>query len=122
MCAGGVAAIKPEMRKLVFKKVEQLKPGTSGHNLVIKVVTSTTMLQKGRPGTQQQKPRQTSIAECLIGDEMGRSSSPLARLDEGRLKSVDKWGCVEVTEPVEIVVKKDNNLSLVEYELVNIAE
>ncbi|KAI3988021.1 hypothetical protein MKX01_007559 [Papaver californicum] len=123
MCAGGVAAIKPEMRKLVFKKVEQLKPGTSGHNLVIKVVTSTTMLQKGRPGTQQQKPRQTSIAECLIGRLKCYSAERKDRHVQWFMTlAVDKWGCVEVTEPVEIVVKKDNNLSLVEYELVNIAE
>lgn len=36
--------------------------------------------------------------------------------------AVDKWGRVEVTEPAEFVVKEDNNLSLVEYELVNVAE
>jgi replication factor A1 len=34
--------------------------------------------------------------------------------------AVDKWGRVEVTEPAEFVVKEDNNLSLVEYELVNV--
>ncbi|KAI3859304.1 hypothetical protein MKW98_007685 [Papaver atlanticum] len=134
---------KPEMRKPVFKKVEQLKPGTSGHNLVVKVVTSTTVLQKGRPGTQQQKPRQTSIAECLIGDETGtilftarneqvdlmKADSTVilrnAKIDmfKGSMRlAVDKWGRVEVTEPAEFVVKEDNNLSLVEYELVNVAE
>ncbi|KAJ6301585.1 hypothetical protein OIU77_015817 [Salix suchowensis] len=36
--------------------------------------------------------------------------------------AADKWGRVEVTEPAEFAVKEDNNLSLVEYELVNIAE
>ena len=36
--------------------------------------------------------------------------------------AVDKWGRVEVTEPAEFVVKEDNNLSLVEYELVNVVE
>ena len=36
--------------------------------------------------------------------------------------AVDKWGRVEVTEPAEFAVKEDNNLSLVEYELVNVAE
>ena len=35
---------------------------------------------------------------------------------------VDKWGRIEVTEPAEIVVKEENNLSLVEYELVNVQE
>ncbi|KAG8376220.1 hypothetical protein BUALT_Bualt09G0040400 [Buddleja alternifolia] len=33
--------------------------------------------------------------------------------------AVDKWGRIEVTEPATFVVKEDNNLSLVEYELVN---
>jgi len=36
--------------------------------------------------------------------------------------AVDKWGRVEVTEPADFVVKEDNNLSLVEYELVNVVE
>lgn len=36
--------------------------------------------------------------------------------------AVDKWGRVEVTEPAEFVVKEENNLSLVEYELVNVEE
>lgn len=35
---------------------------------------------------------------------------------------VDKWGRVEVTEPASFTVKEDNNLSLVEYELVNVVE
>ena len=34
--------------------------------------------------------------------------------------AVDKWGRVEVTEPAKFEVKGDNNLSLVEYELVNV--
>ena len=36
--------------------------------------------------------------------------------------AVDKWGCVEVTEDANFVVKEQNNLSLVEYELVNVLE
>lgn len=36
--------------------------------------------------------------------------------------AVDKWGRVEVTEPASFPVKEDNNLSLVEYELVNVVE
>lgn len=36
--------------------------------------------------------------------------------------AVDKWGRIEVTEPASFNVKEDNNLSLVEYELVNVAE
>lgn len=36
--------------------------------------------------------------------------------------AVDKWGRIELTEPGNFVVKEDNNLSLVEYELVNVAD
>jgi replication factor A1 len=34
--------------------------------------------------------------------------------------AVDKWERVEAAEPANFEVKEDNNLSLVEYELVNI--
>lgn len=34
--------------------------------------------------------------------------------------AVDKWGRIEVTEPSDFEVKESNNLSLVEYELVNV--
>lgn len=36
--------------------------------------------------------------------------------------AVDKWGRVEAAEPATFTVKEDNNLSLVEYELVNVVE
>ena len=36
--------------------------------------------------------------------------------------AVDRWGRVEVTEPADFTVKEDNNLSLIEYELVNVVE
>ena len=36
--------------------------------------------------------------------------------------AVDKWGRIEVTEPASFSVKEDNNLSFVEYELVNVTE
>lgn len=48
-----------------------------------------------------------------------------ARIDmfKGSMRlAVDKWGRVEVTEPASFAVKEDNNLSLVEYELVNVPE
>lgn len=61
--------VKPELRKPVFTKVDQLKPGTNGHTLVVKVINSATVLQKGR--SQSQHLRQTRIAECLIGDDTG---------------------------------------------------
>lgn len=36
--------------------------------------------------------------------------------------AVDKWGRVEATEPASFKVKEDTNMSLVEYELVNVVE
>lgn len=36
--------------------------------------------------------------------------------------AVDKWGRIEVTDPADFTVKEDNNLSLVEYELVDVVD
>ncbi|KAM7468643.1 hypothetical protein LguiB_016205 [Lonicera macranthoides] len=36
--------------------------------------------------------------------------------------AVDKWGHVEVDEPASFSVKEDSNLSLIEFELVNVVE
>jgi len=129
------------MRKPVFIKVDQLRPGTSGHTLTVKVVTAKMVLQKGRPDSSQ--VRQMRIAECLVGDETGvivftarneqvdlmKAGSTVilrnAKIDmfRGSMRlAVDKWGRVEVTDDSDFTVKEDNNLSLVEYELVNVVE
>lgn len=34
--------------------------------------------------------------------------------------AVDKWGLIQVTDPVSFEVNRQNNLSLVEYELVTV--
>jgi replication factor A1 len=83
------------------------------------------------------------IAECLVGDETGvivftarndqvdlmKAGSAVilrnAKIDmfRGSMRlAVDKWGRVEVTEDADFKVKEENNLSLVEYELVNVVE
>lgn len=37
--------------------------------------------------------------------------------------AVDKWGRIDIAEePADFAVKEDNNLSLIEYELVNVVE
>ena len=38
--------------------------------------------------------------------------------------AVDKWGRIEITEPAKFIVESDNakNLSLIEYELVNVVD
>ncbi|XP_057949241.1 uncharacterized protein At4g28440-like [Malania oleifera] len=132
---------KPGLRKPVFTKVEQLKPGTSGHTLTLKVLTATSVLQKGRSVSPHL--RQTRISECLVGDETGtivftarndqvdlmKPDATVivrnAKIDmfKGSMRlAVDKWGRVELADPAKFVVKEDNNLSLVEYELVNVVE
>ncbi|XP_074568272.1 uncharacterized protein At4g28440-like isoform X2 [Curcuma longa] len=125
---GGAVGAK---RKPVFTKVDQLKPGTTGHTLTVKVLKSDTVVNKGHAATPV-RVRSTRIAECLIGDETVDLMKPgntiilrNAKIDmfKGSMRlAVDKWGRIEVTEPANFTVKEDNNLSLVEYELVNVAE
>ncbi|KAF3962534.1 hypothetical protein CMV_012966 [Castanea mollissima] len=126
-------------RKPVFIKVDQLKPGTSGHTLTVKVVSSKTVkaTNNNKPGRSTMllsRPlHPTRIAECLVGDEsativftarndqvdmMTPGATVIlrnARIDmfKGSMRlAVDKWGRVEVTEPATFEVKEDNNLSL----------
>ncbi|KAL6312281.1 hypothetical protein AAG906_016389 [Vitis piasezkii] len=125
--------------KSVFTKVDQLKPGTGGHTLTVKVVSSKTVLQSGRLVSQHL--RHTRILECLaqvarvwIGivevlvDMIKPGATVIlhkAKIDmfKGSMRlAVDKWGRVEVTKDANFVVKEQNNLSLVEYELVNVLE
>ncbi|OIW13699.1 hypothetical protein TanjilG_08041 [Lupinus angustifolius] len=142
---------KPAKRKPVFIKVDQLKPGTNGHNLVVKVLSSDTVLQKPQPprpssssSSSSHNLRPTLIAECLIGDDTGtiiftarneqvdlmKAGNTVivrnAKIDmfKGSMRmAVDKWGRIEVaSDPADFIVKEDNNLSLVEYELVNVVE
>ncbi|XP_057448474.1 uncharacterized protein At4g28440-like [Lotus japonicus] len=136
-----MADSKPGLRKPVFTKVDQLRPGTSGHTLTLKVVNTKMVVQKGRADGSQ--PRQMRLAECLVGDETGmviftarndqvdlmKEGSTVvmrnAKIDmyKGSMRlAVDKWGRVEVAEPASFTVKEDNNLSLIEYELVNVVE
>ncbi|RZR82985.1 hypothetical protein BHM03_00009527, partial [Ensete ventricosum] len=130
-----MAESKPAMRKPDFTKVNQLRPGTSGHTLTVKVVSSKTVLQKGRAAGSQ--VRQMRLAECLVGDETGmivftaRNEQDAtvilrnAKIDmfKGSMRlAVDKWGRIEVTDPADFTVKEDNNLSLIEYELVTVVE
>eukprot|EP00244_Chara_vulgaris_P003540 TRINITY_DN1655_c0_g1_i1.p3 TRINITY_DN1655_c0_g1~~TRINITY_DN1655_c0_g1_i1.p3 ORF type:complete len:136 (+),score=35.54 TRINITY_DN1655_c0_g1_i1:246-653(+) len=131
----------PPLRKPVFIKVADLRPGTSGHNLVAKVVSTKVVLQRSRPDGNQ--VRQVRIAESIVGDDTGvivftARNDQVDKMKEGatiKLRNakidmfkgsmrlaVDKWGLVEEAEPAAFVVKEDNNLSLVEYELVNVID
>ncbi|WCJ38431.1 Nucleic acid-binding OB-fold-like protein [Euphorbia peplus] len=137
-----MADSKAGLRKPVFTKVDQLRPGTTGHTLTVKVVSTKMVLQKGRADGSQVR-QMMRIAECLVGDETGliiftarndqvdlmKEGSTVilrnAKIDmfKGSMRlAVDKWGRVEPTEPASFTVKEDNNLSLIEYELVNVVE
>ncbi|KAJ8749313.1 hypothetical protein K2173_018796 [Erythroxylum novogranatense] len=140
-----MATVAVEKRKPVFVNVEELKPGTTGHNLTVKVVSSKVVpAHKPRRASSSlsQRPQPPSrIAECLVGDNTA-SIVFTARNDQvdimkpgatvvmrnakidmfkGSMRlAVDKWGRIEVAEPANFTVKESNNLSLVEYELVTV--
>ncbi|XP_074575405.1 uncharacterized protein At4g28440-like [Curcuma longa] len=137
---GGAGSAK---RKPVFTTVDQLKPGTSGHSLTVKVLKSDTIVYKGRAAAAAGQLRPTRIAECLVGDETGtivftarneqvdlmKPGTTVilrnAKIDmfKGSMRlAVDKWGRIEGTVFADFTVKEDNNLSLIEYELVNVGK
>lgn len=91
-----MAESKPGLRKPVFTKVDQLRPGTSGHTLTVKVVSTKMVMQKGRPDGPQ--PRQMRIAECLVGDETGMIIFT-ARNDQGIIVITYCLGFVEMPCP-----------------------
>ncbi|KAL0328870.1 UNVERIFIED_CONTAM: hypothetical protein Scaly_2319600 [Sesamum calycinum] len=125
---GGSAANKPGLRKPVFVKVDALKPGTTGHTLVVKVVNSNTVLNKKprnptfRGPQNQNKDRRVSFELMKPGNTVILRNAKIDMFKGSMRLAVDKWGRVEVAEPANFVVKEDNNLSLVEYELVNVVE
>ncbi|KAJ3694335.1 hypothetical protein LUZ60_009815 [Juncus effusus] len=129
------------LRKPVFTKVDQLRPGTSGHTLTVKVVDSKLVVQRPVNGPQ----RSLRIAECLVGDETGMIVFTAkndqvdlmkagvivtvrnAKIDmyKGSMRlAADRWGRVEkaAEDQADFKVKEDNNLSLIEFELVRIIE
>lgn len=67
--AGKPSNAPSKLRKPVFVKVDQLQPGTSGHTLTVKVVSSKTVMQRARPIVNN--VRSVRIAECVVGDETG---------------------------------------------------
>ena len=62
----------PLLRKPVFIKIDQLRPGTNGHNLTVQVVSTKLVLNKSRPDhNATYNVRQVKIAECIVGDDTG---------------------------------------------------
>jgi len=130
-----------EKRAPVFTTVDQLRPDTTGHNLVLKVVDAKVVVNRstGRAGSSASK-----VAECLVGDETGvivfaarneqvDTSTPgsyivlrNARIDmfRGSMRlAVNQWGKVEEAEPnQDFQVKMEDNMSLIEFELVQVIQ
>ncbi|CAN6853825.1 unnamed protein product [Brassica oleracea] len=114
----------------VFVKVDQLKLGTSGHTLTVKVVGQTSVPQKPNAASSHLRPNR--IAKCLVGDETA-SILFTARNDQvdlmkpGSTVKIDMFkGSMRLVVDKMLrllnLLKEDNNLSLVEYELVNVEE
>nr|GFA03851.1 hypothetical protein [Tanacetum cinerariifolium] len=74
-----MAYMKSPKRKHVFTKVDNLRPRTSGHNPIVKVIGAKLVLQKGKPDDRQMR-----IAKCLVGDET-RSILFTARNNQGKV-------------------------------------
>jgi len=123
--------------KPIFVTVDQLKPGTHGHNLVLKVVNCSVVVEKTRTDCTKIK-----IAEAVVGDQTGciTLTARNAQIDvvqpgqtiiarnskvdmfRGFMRlAVDKWGKLErATEPASFEVNTSNDLSTIEYELVTV--
>jgi len=114
-----------------------LRPGTSGHNLHVKVVSSRPVVNRSNgAGTK------IRVNECVVGDNSGivvftAKNDQVDKMTKGKTLTlrnakiemyrgcvrlvVDKWGLVEeASEDLDIQPKEDNNLSEVEYELLTI--
>ncbi|CAI9761766.1 unnamed protein product [Fraxinus pennsylvanica] len=122
-----------DQKKKQFTKVNQLRPLDSGLNLTVKVVNAKMIAPRGRA--------QGRLAECLVGDDTGiiiftarndqvdlvKDGNTLvlsnAKIDmfKGSMKlAVDRFGRVEVSEPASFTVKDDANMSLIEFERIDV--
>ncbi|KAL6505558.1 hypothetical protein OROHE_022937 [Orobanche hederae] len=121
-------------QKKEFTKINQLRPwNSSGLNLTVKVINAKTTQRGGR--------NQARFAECLVGDETGiiifsarndqvdmaKEGNTLdlsnARIDmfKGSMRLVvDRFGRVEVVKPASFSVDESNNISLIEFERIDV--
>jgi replication factor A1 len=116
--------------------VDSLRPGTTGLNVVVKVLDAKEVMNKKRPDGSSVR-----IVECTVGDASGvilfsaknkqqvetMKVGKMVRVQNGKIDmirgtmrlTVDQWGLLkEETEGDSVEPDGDNNLSLVEYELV----
>jgi replication factor A1 len=135
-----MASSANSLRKPTFMTIEQLKPGSSGHNLIVKVISTNVVVEKHRPdGTK------IRVAEALVGDHTGcitltARNNQIDAVQPGNILvirnskidmfggfmrlAVDKWGKIAIyDQPAPFTnVKDTNNLSTVEYELVTVSD
>ena len=116
--------------------VDSLRPGTTGLNVVVKVLDAKEVMNKKRPDGSSVR-----IVECTVGDASGvilfsaKNKQQVETMKVGKMVrvqnrkidmirgtmrlTVDQWGLLkEETEGDSVEPDGDNNLSLVEYELV----
>ena len=116
--------------------VDSLRPGTTGLNVVVKVLDAKEVMNKKRPDGSSVR-----IVECTVGDASGvilfsaknkqqvetMKVGKMVRVQNGKIDmirgtmrlTVDQWGLLkEETEGDSVEPDGDNNLSLEEYELV----
>mmetsp|Transcript_11614 Transcript_11614/g.19777 ORF Transcript_11614/g.19777 Transcript_11614/m.19777 type:complete len:136 (+) Transcript_11614:61-468(+) len=127
------------LKKPVFLKVDQLKPGGTGLNLVVKCVSCNIVVDRQRPDGSRIR-----IAECVVADETGcitlsarnaqidaikMTGQPTLVIRNGRIEMfqgfmrlmVDKWGIIQAADtPATFEANTQNNVSAIEYELVNV--
>lgn len=116
-----------------FTTIDRLRPDTRGHNLQVKVIEANQVSSRaGRPAR---------IAECLVGDDTGTIlltarneqvdvcipgsflSIHNAKIDMLRTSmrlAVDQSGKLEQADDTSLTPNEDNNMSLLEFELVQI--
>ncbi|RLN50041.1 hypothetical protein BBJ29_002759 [Phytophthora kernoviae] len=137
------AEAKTKLRRATYVKVQDLTPGSQGHNLVLQVVSIAATVEKKRYDGSISR-----IAESVLADETGyvtftARNDQIDMLKEGLVVvvrnsnadifngfmrlNVTQWGKlslhpdgVESTPPAPPSVNSDNNISAIEYELVTV--
>ncbi|GAA0164015.1 hypothetical protein Leryth_019983 [Lithospermum erythrorhizon] len=119
--------------KQSLKKVTQLRPLDSGVNINVKVVNTKMIAPRGRS--------QGRFAEALVGDDTGiivltarndqvdlvkegntlQLSNAKVDIFKGSMRlAADRSGKIEVSEPASFSVKEANNMSLIEFERIDV--
>ncbi|CEL94242.1 unnamed protein product [Vitrella brassicaformis CCMP3155] len=134
MASNGIVLKKP-----TFIKVDQLQPDSRGVNVILKVKTSHTKLEKDRQDGSKMR-----IGEAIAGDDTGMVTLTLRgeqietcqpgktivvrngkiQMFKGHIRlEVDKWGkIVQAEEEAKFEINEGNDVSSTEYELVTINE